>query len=152
MFCVLEQFHQRLRGRDIYATASSRWTDPGARLLSGPAWDTARGPVLNALELPSDPDELLADLTRNLDKAWQHVAGELDAAGSSVSIDVEGRLHVASLDAIPDPASLTALRGLLERMVPRVDIGELILEVMSWLPGFVEAFTTPQEARRASQT
>jgi hypothetical protein len=29
VFCVLEQFHQRLRGRDIYATASSRWTDPG---------------------------------------------------------------------------------------------------------------------------
>ena len=49
VFCVLEQFHQRLRGRDIYATASSRWTDPGARLLSGPAWDAARGPVLNAL-------------------------------------------------------------------------------------------------------
>jgi len=141
VFCVLEQFHQRLRGRDIYATASSRWTDPGARLLRGPAWEAARGAVLNALELPSDPGELLADLTRTLDEAWRHVAGELDAAGSSVSIDAEGRLHVASLDAIPDPPSLTALRPVLERMVPRVDIGEVILEVMSWQPGFVEAFT-----------
>jgi hypothetical protein len=141
VFCVLEQFHQRLRGRDIYATASSRWTDPGARLLSGPAWEAARGPVLNALELPSDPDELLADLARNLDDAWRHVAGELDAAESAVSIDGEGRLHVASLDAIPDPPSLSALRPQLEAMVPRVDIGELILEVMSWLPGFVAAFT-----------
>jgi hypothetical protein len=25
VFCVLEQFHQRLRSRDIFATASSRW-------------------------------------------------------------------------------------------------------------------------------
>ena len=141
VFCVLEQFHQRLRGRDIYATASSRWTDPGAGLLSGAAWEAARRPVLNALELPSDPDELLADLTRNLDEAWRHVAGELDAAGSGVSVDGEGRLHVASLDAIPDPPSLTALRGRLEKMLPRVDIGEVILEVISWHPRFVEAFT-----------
>jgi hypothetical protein len=26
-------------------------------------------------------------------------------------------------------------------MLPRVDIGELILEVISWHPGFVSAFT-----------
>lgn len=51
VFCVLEQFHQRLRGRDIYATASSRWTDPGARLLSGPAWDAARGPAAGTRSL-----------------------------------------------------------------------------------------------------
>ena len=51
VFCVLEQLHQRLRGRDIYATASSRWTDPGARLLSGPAWDAARGPAAGTRSL-----------------------------------------------------------------------------------------------------
>jgi hypothetical protein len=97
VFCVLEQFHQRLRGRDIFATASSRWTDPASHLLSGPAWEAARGPVLNALGLPSDPGELLASLARDLDEAWRHVAGELDAAGGAVSIDGEGRLHVESL-------------------------------------------------------
>jgi hypothetical protein len=141
VFCVLEQFHQRLRGRDIHAISSSRWTDPASRMLSGPAWDAVRGPVLNALGLPSNPDQLLTNLARDLDEAWRHVAGELDAAESAVSIDGEGRLHVESLDAIPDPPSLTALRGRLERMVPKVDVGEVILEVMSWLPGFVAAFT-----------
>jgi len=110
-------------------------------MLSGPAWDAVRGPVLNALGLPSNPDRLLTNLARDLDEAWRHVAGELDAAGSAVSVDGEGRLHVESLDAVPDPPSLTALRGRLERMVPKVDVGEVILEVMSWLPGFVAAFT-----------
>jgi hypothetical protein len=32
-------------------------------------------------------------------------------------------------------------------MVPRVDFGEVILEVMSWLPGFVEAFTAARLRR-----
>jgi hypothetical protein len=28
VFCMLEQFHQRLRHRDVYASASTRWADP----------------------------------------------------------------------------------------------------------------------------
>ncbi len=32
VFCVLEQFHQRLRRRDVFATASTRWADPRAGL------------------------------------------------------------------------------------------------------------------------
>ena len=42
VFCVLDQFHQRLRRRDIFAVASSRWADPPAQLLSGQAWESTR--------------------------------------------------------------------------------------------------------------
>ena len=140
VFCVLEQFHQRLRRRDIFAVASSRWADPRASLLSGPAWLTARGPVLNALQLPLEPDELLAAHARTLDEAWQHIAAQV-GTGGEVTVDDDGRLHASSVEAVPDPASLTALRQRCQAMLPRVDIGELVLEVMSWHPRFVEAFT-----------
>ncbi|WP_063057839.1 Tn3 family transposase [Nocardia sienata] len=56
-------------------------------------------------------------------------------------MDAEGRLHVAALTAVPDPPSLTDLRHRVEAMLPRVDLPELALEVMSWLPEFTEAFT-----------
>jgi len=140
VFCVLEQFHQRLRRRDIFAVASSRWADPRAQLLSGPAWETARGPALNALQLPAAPDALLAEHTRELDIALRHVAGRL-IANTEVHIDDAGRLHAGKIDAVPDPPSLTDLRRRCEAMLPRVDMGELVLEVMSWHPGFTEAFT-----------
>ncbi len=146
VFCVLEQFHQRLRRRDIFATASSRWADPRAQLLSGPSWDTARGPVLNALQLPAEPDDLLASHARDLDAAWRHVAGRLDA-NTEVTVDDDGRLHTGAIDAVPDPPSLTDLRSRCDAMLPRVDIGELILEVMSWEPGFVEAFRAASGAQ-----
>lgn len=49
VFCVLEQFHRHLLRRDTYATPSARWGDPRAQLLTGPAWEAARAPALNAL-------------------------------------------------------------------------------------------------------
>jgi hypothetical protein len=71
VFCVLEQFHRHLLRRDIYATPSARWGDPRAKLLTGPAWDAARAPALNALGLPEDPGELLAEHSQELDGAWR---------------------------------------------------------------------------------
>ena len=140
VFCVLEQFHQRLRRRDIFAASSNRWGDPRAQLLSGTAWETAKGPALNALRLPAEPEGLLADHAAELNAALHHVAHTL-VANPGLSIDAESRLHADKIDAIPDPPSLTDLRGRCEAMLPRVDIGEAILEVMTWVPGFVEAFT-----------
>jgi Tn3 transposase DDE domain len=43
---------------------------------------------------------------------------------------------------IRDPESLTVLRKMCEAMFPRVDIGEVIIDVMGWHPGFVEAFSS----------
>jgi len=76
---------------------------------------------------------------RDLDEGWRAVAASLDT-GADVVIDAEGRLHAAAVDAIAEPASPIDLRRRLEAMLPRVDIGELILEVMAWHPAFVQAF------------
>jgi hypothetical protein len=140
VFCLLEQFHQRLVHRDIFAPASSRWADPRAQLLSGTAWEAAKGPVLNALQLPEDPAGLLAEHAATLDAALRDVAGRLDA-DVPASVDEQGRLHAAALAPLPEPPSLVDLRKRTQAMMPRVDIGELVLEVMSWEPGIVEAFT-----------
>ena len=96
--------------------------------------------MLDALQLPVEPDELLAAHARTLDEAWRHITAQV-GTDSEVTVDDEGRLHASSIEAIPDPPSLTALRQRCEAMLPRVDIGELVLEVMSWHPRFVEAFT-----------
>ena len=128
VFCVLELFHQWLRHRDIFALTSGRWADPRAQLLADSDWEAARGTVLNALQLPGDPDSLLAEHARDLDTALRHVAGFL-IANTEVHIDDQGRLHAGKIDAVPDPPSLTDLRRRCEGMLPRVDISEVVLEV-----------------------
>jgi hypothetical protein len=58
--------------------------------------------VLNALQLPEDPECLLEEHARDLDAALRDVAGRL-GADVQASVDAEGRLHAPALGAIPDP-------------------------------------------------
>jgi len=146
VFCVLTQFHRHLKRRDVYAPKSSRWRDPRAQLLSGEAWENAKGPVLRALGLPEDPTTLIDSHVRTLDAAYREVASRIDA-GTEVTVDDEGKPHLSALEAIPDPASLIALRKLIRTMLPRVGLPEVILEVVSWLPGFAGAFTSASGGR-----
>ena len=139
VFCVLDQFHQRLRRRDIFAAASSRWADPRALLLSGAAWQARRADLLDSLQLPDDPADLLIAYAAELDGMWKHMARRVEAG--DVTVDGEGRVRVAAVKAVPEPDSLGELRKRCEAMIPEVDIGELLLEVMGWQPGFAAAYT-----------
>jgi len=52
----------------------------------------------------------------------------------------QDRLVVSGLDKIDEPASLVELRGLVDALLPRVDLPELLLEVNAWR-GFASQFT-----------
>ncbi|MEV7626438.1 Tn3 family transposase [Actinoplanes sp. NPDC089786] len=141
VFCVLELFHTGLKRRDIFARVSDRFADPRARLLADDAWDAVKGPVLSALLLPEDPEQLLEAHAVELDDAWRATVAGLDG-NESLTVDADGRLHLGKDAALEDPPSLTDLRKRLEDMIPRADLSELILEVMSWHPGLAAAFTS----------
>ncbi|WP_245546992.1 Tn3 family transposase [Nocardia brevicatena] len=138
--CVLEQFHRHLKHRSIFAELSSKWRDPRAHLLSGVVWEQSREAGMNALGLPDNPHPVLAGHAAALDGAYRELVQRL-GDDAPASVDAEGRLHVAALTAVPDPPSLVDLRIRVEAMLPRVDLPELVLEVMSWLPEFTGAFT-----------
>jgi hypothetical protein len=95
---------------------------------------------------PEDPEELLAGHARVLDDAYRQVANGLDSS-TPTSVDELGKLHLSALEAIDEPASLVELRNLVRAMLTRVGLPELILEVMSWQPGFVGAFTAVSGGR-----
>ena len=96
--------------------------------------------MLTTLGLPGDRGELLASHVTALDEALRCVGGRL-AANADVRVDDAGRIHVTSDKAIAEPPSLVDLRTRLAAMLPRVDIGEQILEVMGWVPQFLESLT-----------
>ena len=51
------------------------------------------------------------------------------------------------MKAIEEPPSLVDLRNRTAAMLPRVDLPEVILEVMSWVPEFAAAFTPASGGR-----
>ncbi|WP_432037661.1 hypothetical protein [Streptomyces cucumeris] len=92
--------------------------------LLGPQWADVGG-----LQLPEEPGELLEAHAAVLNEAWRTVAAGL-SADTAARLDDEGRPHAQEVTAIPDPPSLVDLRNRVEAMLPRIDRGELILEVM----------------------
>ena len=105
--CLLEQFHRHLKHRNIFAPSSTRWRDPRAQLLTREAWERALETGMNALSLPTDPTALLGDHATALDTAYREVAARLGGDGPA-SVDEDGKLHLAALKAVPDPASLVS--------------------------------------------
>lgn len=144
--CVLEQLRLCLRRRDVFALASTRWGDPRAQLLDGPAWETARESALRSLSLDAPVDEHLAAKSEVLDAAWRSLEDAIGRAGPNAGVSlIEGKdgrvkLSVTPLEARDVPGSLTTLRAKVAGMMPRVDLPEILLEVHSWT-GFLDAYT-----------
>lgn len=145
-FCVLERFWRGLKRREIYAGASTKWRNPQAELLEGAQWESIRPDALTALSLPANPDVLLAEHSRTLDAALREVGGRL-AANPDVRVDGEGKIHLTGVKAIEEPPSLVDLRTRTTAMLPRVELPEAILEVMSWVPELATAFTAVSGGR-----
>jgi TnpA family transposase len=145
-FCVLEQFYRHLKRREIHADASTRWRNPQAQLLEGEPWEAVRGDVLTTLGLLDNPEVLLADHTRTLDAAYREVGGRL-AVNTEVRVDDAGKIHLTGVKAVEEPPSLVDLRARTTGMLPRVDLPEVILEVMSWEPQLAAAFTAASGGR-----
>ncbi|WP_043626753.1 Tn3 family transposase [Nonomuraea candida] len=110
---------------------------------AGPA---IRPDALTALSLPTDPDALLTEHSRSLDAALREVGGRL-AANPDVRVDEAGKIHLTGVKAIEEPPSLVDLRARTTAMLPRVELPEVILEVMSWVPELAEAFTAVSGGR-----
>lgn len=89
--------------------------------------------------------EHLAELVRGLDAGWKQLAERLEEAGpeAKVSIEVQDdgrvKLNVDKLGALGEPKSLTWLRKRVEKMLPKIDLPDLLFEVNAWT-GFLDAF------------
>lgn len=143
--CVLEQLFRALKRRDIFASPSHRWSDPRACLLMGTGWESVREDVLAGLSLDEDAEQHLRELIEVLDATWRQMAERLEEVGDDAKISLEvqssgrAKLNVEKLHALGEPKSLALLRGRVEKMLPKIDLPDLLFEVNAWT-GFLDAF------------
>jgi TnpA family transposase len=146
--CVLDGAYRALRRRDLFCEGSRRWGDPRVKLLDGDAWSSVKPDVLTALHLAVPFHAHIGHLAGRLDNAYTSIASRLSAAPSgaasplTIETGADGRTRVflAKLKPVPEPDSLISLRDLVERMMPRVDLPEILLEVHAWTR-YLEEFT-----------
>ena len=148
-FCVLEALQGALDRRDVFVPRSGRYTDPRAKLLSGPAWETARPEICASLNHNPDPQHALDRLSAQLDGAYRQTAGRLDA---NVALEIQtiagmDRPDLSALEAPGRARPVTELRADVDGLLPnRVAFSEILLEVCRWT-GFADAFTHLSEGR-----
>lgn len=139
---VAERLRESLRRHEVFVPGLGKWGDPTAGLLAGSAWEAARDGLCRDLGLAPEPGVDLHRWADRLDGAYRQLADGL-AANPSVRIEQrEGRDHLvlSGLDALDEPASLTALRESVAARIPVVDFPEVLLEVHSWT-GCLDRFT-----------
>ncbi|MBD2309539.1 Tn3 family transposase [Chroococcidiopsis sp. FACHB-1243] len=146
-FCVLEQLVDCLRRRDLFTSPSERWSNPGAKLLQGQAWESARSHVCRVLSLQAAPALELQVLKQQLDEAYQRTASNLPD-NTAVRIEVtNGRetLTIRNLDKLAEPESYLQLKALADTLLPHVDLPEVLLEIQA-KTGFMDEFTHVNES------
>ena len=144
--CVAEQLQTYLDRRDIFVPAADRWGDPRAKLLPPTQWDTERRILTRDLGRSLDAGHELTALANHLEGAYQEAMTAL-ADDPSVFIreqDGRDRLHLQRLQKQDEPVSLLTLRRTLRRLMPHVDLTEMVLEIHA-LTGFLDAFTHVSE-------
>jgi hypothetical protein len=100
--------------------------------------ESARPRVLKALDLPAEPDAHLHALSITLDDAYRQVVGEL-ARGNGQAVIENGRIRLERLGPAPETPGLEHERGEIARMMPRVDLPEVLLEIVA-RTGVVDCF------------
>jgi TnpA family transposase len=141
-FAVLERLHQSLDRREVFTSPSERWGDPRAKLLSADAWSHLRNQVCRTLGRNRDPQAELNQLNQQLLTAYTQTGTNLktNAAVRLEQIDGHDRPIVTGLDKLDDPASLKLLRQQTQRLIPQVDLPELLMEIHA-MTGFADEFT-----------
>jgi len=149
--CALEELRDGLRRRDVYVTPSERFADARSSLLSDAAWDGSREDTCRALSLPTSPDVFIEQLAGELDDAYQRTREGLTPDHAIHALPARGELPVDRLDALPEPASLTALRAGVDALMPPADLPDLVLEIAAKTE-FLHAFTNDHEPTRSCVT
>lgn len=130
--CAMDNLQANLRSRDIFIEQSERWCDPRAKLLRDAAWDKHKHPVCRSLNLCVDFDEALSKLSVKLDNTYQAVIDRLpENKAVKVVKDNKGcsKLKLSKLEKIEETEGLEALKIKVAKLMPSVDLPELLLEV-----------------------
>lgn len=148
VLCFLDKLQDALRRRDVYAENSDRWNDSRSKLLQGEDWEVNRVKVCHLLGRPVKAEDAFEKLTLLLDDTYKRVLANFDK-NDLVSIDNSSKtpsLTITNLSKLEEPDSLINLRERVSRLLPKIDLTELILEIDAHT-GFSSEFTHISESK-----
>jgi TnpA family transposase len=127
---VAARLREGLRRHDIFVKRSAKWADVKGHLLpDDDTWKLGQKPqICLAFDLPTDGAGLLTRFETELTAAYAEAQRALGQVGVRARFE-DDVLVVSPLKAEPIPESRTLLRERTQRMLPVVDLAEVLMEV-----------------------
>lgn len=150
--CTTKLLREKLIRRDIFVTNSESWNDPRLRLLRGKDWLKVKAPICRSLNLSEQPEPKLNELKTHLNRSYQEF---IDGLPGNEDVRIEKvndkpKLIISHLDKLDEPESLSDLRQRVKKLMPPVDLPELLLEMHSKTGFAHEFFHVTENKSRAS--
>jgi TnpA family transposase len=128
--CVLMGLRDGLRSGDVYVPGSRRYADPASFLLAPARWAPQRLEFCQIAGKPAAAADALALADDELHTALADLEGHLTGGGpGEVRLTGAGELIIPPLTAEDLPAEAEALRDELARMLPRIPIASVLVEI-----------------------
>jgi TnpA family transposase len=146
--CFLSELQDGLRRRNIFLEDSKNWSDPRSKLLSEEAWKQTRHHICRSLNYAVEPQGALIQLKSRLDQMFKEVASRFQE-NSQVSVEIKDskpRLNISALEPNRESLSTTELRRQTTKLLPKVDLTELLVEINA-ITGFTKEFTHVSESK-----
>ena len=148
---VLARLRDRLRSGDVYVGFSRRYAGPDTYLIPPARWQAQRADLLAHLGYRDATayrlDEQVAELESHLP-----LMEKLLAEGGDIRLDEQGDLVITPLKAEELPESVVVLRAIIDKLLPQVELTDVLVEVDTWT-GFSSELTGLEvEPRRVNQT
>jgi TnpA family transposase len=129
--CTLWQLRSALRAGNIWVAHSRRYANPDTYLIPPADWPHWRPEVTQQTGTPGDGATRLAEREAELARAMADVERLLARKDSHLRVEKDA-LVLSPLEADPRPASADVLATRLTERLPRVELGDLLMEVDTW--------------------
>ncbi len=131
-------FRDALRAGRVFRPVGRRYADPAGFLMPAERWEAERSELAITFGRTLDADRRLRELEAEQKQALSRLQDAVDR-GDGVSL-VDGVLEVSRADPLDGNPAAVRLRAELDRLTPRIDIPDLLVEVQSWT-GFTSQLT-----------
>ncbi|MEJ7894616.1 MAG: Tn3 family transposase, partial [Solirubrobacteraceae bacterium] len=127
-----------LRAGRLFRPVGRRYADPAGFLLPAERWQADRQELAVTFGRTLDPDERLRELEAEQQQALRALQAAVDA-GDGVRL-VGDRLELSPPAALEQRPETVRLRAELDRLVPHIDIPDVLADVEGWV-GFTTYLT-----------
>jgi hypothetical protein len=150
--CVLWELRNAILSSNIWIAGSRKYAYIDSYFIPRDKWRKMKGEACAMIGVPEDGRKRLKERKQELKKLMYSVNRLLETSDSQAGIRLQKkRVIVSPLEAEDIPESATTLKKMVNRMLPKADLANVLIEVDGWTH-FSDCFEHQANAQPRTET